>query len=89
MKVVEKMLNIGAPIYTVHDNFITTPFYSKFLPNIYSDVICNLGPPLSMINEFIYMNIILPQEAEGSAKFNLNCLIPTEMLKYYLEALII
>lgn len=38
MRVIEEMLSIGAPIYTVHDNFLTTVKYSGILPNIYSSV---------------------------------------------------
>lgn len=58
MNVVEQMLSIGAPIYTVHDNFITTQGFSKALPDVYTYVICGLVPPLSIINEYIYMNLI-------------------------------
>lgn len=53
MSVVENMLSMGAPIYTVHDNFISTAEYSNYIPRIYSSVIRNMGPPLSIINEFI------------------------------------
>lgn len=60
MSVVENMLSMGAPIYTVHDNFISTAEYSNYIPRIYSSVIRNMGPPLSIINEFIYMNVIKP-----------------------------
>lgn len=52
MSVVEDMLFIGAPIYTVHDNFITTAQYSHYVPIIYSGVIRKMGPPLSILNEF-------------------------------------
>lgn len=34
MSVVEMMQNLGAPIYTVHDNFITTIQYSNSIPMI-------------------------------------------------------
>jgi len=60
MRVVERMLLNNYPIYTVHDNFITTIEYSKELPHIYSTVISEMGPPLKIINEFIYMNVIIP-----------------------------
>ncbi|KAG6621672.1 hypothetical protein I3842_Q008800, partial [Carya illinoinensis] len=60
MKVVEAMLENSLPIYTVHDNFITTAEYSNLIPTIYSMVIRDMGPPLSIVNEFIYMNIIKP-----------------------------
>lgn len=46
------------PVYTVHDNFITTAQYANKIPKIYTDVIMNLGPPLRVINFFIYINLI-------------------------------
>ncbi|XP_022974198.1 uncharacterized protein LOC111472781 [Cucurbita maxima] len=58
MKVVEEMLNCNAPIYTVHDNFITTVEKSRFIPMAYLEVFRSLGPPLSIINKFIYINVI-------------------------------
>lgn len=58
MSVVEYMLQISEPIYTVHDNFITTAQYTDIIPKIYSGLIRDMGPPLSIINEFIYMNVI-------------------------------
>ncbi|XP_022975381.1 uncharacterized protein LOC111474651 [Cucurbita maxima] len=58
MKVVEKMLNYNAPIYTIHDNFITTVEKSTFIPLAYLEVFSSLGPPLSIINKFIYINVI-------------------------------
>nr|QHB79551.1 DNA-dependent RNA polymerase [Sesuvium portulacastrum] len=60
MQVVEKMQHLNAPIYTVHDNFISTIKYSKLLPQFYSNVIAKMGPPLSIINVFIYINIKKP-----------------------------
>ncbi|GLU24484.1 hypothetical protein SLE2022_404150 [Rubroshorea leprosula] len=91
MRVVENMLlYIGAPIYTVHDNFITTAQYSNSLPTVYSYVIRNMGPPLSIINKFIYMNVIKPivkRESNGPTEGNLaSMVIPKEMLHYYLKA---
>ena len=61
MKVVQKILEQQAPIYTVHDNFITTPQYCGSLPEIYINIFRNeLGPPLNIINDFIVMNLICP-----------------------------
>lgn len=54
MKVVVNMLTKGGPIYTVHDNFITTYHYSHLLP--YSEAF--RSSPLFIINEFLYMNLI-------------------------------
>lgn len=60
MKVVESLLSQRAAIYTVHDNFITTPPYVKVVPDIYTKVFINMGHPLQIINDFIQINLILP-----------------------------
>ncbi|KAL4553923.1 hypothetical protein LXL04_039979 [Taraxacum kok-saghyz] len=61
MKVVERMLSYNAPIYTVHDNFISTSYHSKKLASIYSSALVSLGHPLKIINKFIYLNVIKHQ----------------------------
>ena len=90
MSVVESMLNMNSPIYTVHDNFITTAQYSNKISLIYSDVIRNMGPPLSIINKFIYMNVIKPivkRDSYGPTEdYIASIVIPNEMLHYYLMA---
>lgn len=66
------------PIYTVHDNFISTPLYCHNLPSMYSSAYKIMGPPLHVINEFIYMNIENP-----SNKINESCInrvIPSHVL---------
>ena len=91
MTVVDNMLYIkGAPIYTVHDNFISSAEYCDIIPMLYSNTIYDLGSPLSIINEFIYMNIIKPIDRirgfvpkEGTFS---NKLIPKDELEYYLRA---
>lgn len=57
MNVVEKMNKLGAPVYTVHDNFITTVKYSNYLPKIYGNIINEMGPPLPIILQFMAMNL--------------------------------
>lgn len=60
MKVVEEFTsktNAQAPIYTVHDNFITTSVYAAEVPKIYTKVFMDMGPPLRIINYFIYHNL--------------------------------
>lgn len=90
MKVVESMLSMDAPIYTVHDNFITTAQYSHKISLIYSDVIRSMGPPLSILNKFIYMNVIKPivkRESYGPTEDDIaSRVIPNDMLHYYLKA---
>lgn len=77
MKVVESLLKKGAPIYTVHDNFLTTPTYVRMLPDIYTDVIAKMGHPLQIINEFIRMNLINPYRTMKE--------IPAPLLYHYHE----
>lgn len=60
MKVVESLLSQRAAIYTVHDNFITTPPFVKVVPDIYTKVFINMGPPLKIINDFLKINLINP-----------------------------
>jgi DNA-directed RNA polymerase len=61
MKVVDKFkknTDAKAPVYTVHDNFITTSFYAEELPKIYTTVFMEIGNPLFIINDFIRNNLI-------------------------------
>lgn len=46
------------PIYTVHDNFITTPDYAMNVPGLYIDVYVKGPGPLEYINFFILQNIM-------------------------------
>ncbi|CDP17432.1 unnamed protein product [Coffea canephora] len=90
MSVVDEMLSLNAPIYTVHDNFITTAQYSDLIPKIYSSVIRNMGPPLSIINEFIYMNVIKPiligvPDGHTDEAYFTRGFIPKETLYSYLK----
>jgi len=68
MSVIETMQIINAPVCTVHDNFISTATYYDLLPSIYSNVIREIRPPLLMINDLIYMNIIKPVLRSKGAK---------------------
>jgi DNA-directed RNA polymerase len=59
MKVVDKLTEtMNAPIYTVHDNFITTSVSAAGVPHIYTQVFMEMGPPLQLINEFLFINLI-------------------------------
>ncbi|KVF21783.1 uncharacterized protein LOC112505269 [Cynara cardunculus var. scolymus] len=51
MKVVEVMLYLKAPVYTVHDNFLTLPYYSQKVADIYSNLVTRMGSPLLIINK--------------------------------------
>ncbi|KAJ8425849.1 LOW QUALITY PROTEIN: hypothetical protein Cgig2_000481 [Carnegiea gigantea] len=95
VSVIETMLIINAPVYTVDDNFISTATYCDLLPLIYSNVIRKMGPPLLIINELIYMNIIKPvlrcEGCEGIdfASYNEDYfrknIIDKNLLKHFLE----
>ncbi|XP_027333857.1 uncharacterized protein LOC113848504 [Abrus precatorius] len=53
------------PLYTVHDNFITNTYCCEYMPSLYLYVIKNMGPPLKIINRFIYRNLIEPAIENG------------------------
>lgn len=91
MNVVEEMLETKYPIYTVHDNFICTMFNSNLIPIIYSKVFRNMGPPLKIINDFIYMNVMKHIHNRESnvhpvlGKRSNSSVIPKEELDYFLR----
>lgn len=58
--VIQAAINFDTRLYTVHDNFITTPTFSNELPKIYSDVFRDLHSPLELINKLIDVNLIKP-----------------------------
>lgn len=94
MKVVESLLSQRAAIYTVHDNFITSPPYVKVVPDIYTKVFINMGHPLQIINEFLRIHLILPysniQDIENISllyNHNNNDPMPSDLLTSFLNAL--
>ncbi|XP_075077218.1 putative DNA-directed RNA polymerase [Nicotiana tabacum] len=48
----------GIPIYTVHDNFITTPDFSPLMAGFYIDIFKNGPHPMEYINAFILQNLV-------------------------------
>ncbi|KVH88385.1 hypothetical protein Ccrd_023953 [Cynara cardunculus var. scolymus] len=60
MKVVEAMLYLKAPVYTVHDTFLTLPYFSQKVADIYSNSVTRIGSPLLIKNRFLYHNVIPP-----------------------------
>lgn len=60
MKVVEQLVKKKAPVYTVHDNLITTVVSAALVPEIYVKVFMEMGAPLRIINEFVSLNLNLP-----------------------------
>lgn len=89
LSVVKKMLGVNAPIYTVHDNFITTSDYNSLIAEYYTQSIVEMGPPLYIINDFLIQNIIKPlfskeKEEEVERKYD-RCVIPPYELESYLK----
>lgn len=91
MSVVEKLQELKAQVYTVHDNFISTANHSYLIPKVYTSIYRDMGPPLSIVNKFIYTNIISAIEkrdkSEGALKEGhfTNRVIPKKILSYYLN----
>ena len=90
MKVVEKLTSVtngDAPIYTVHDNFITSAVYAKHVPFIYTNVFIEMGHPLCIINDYIRINILKlghyckVKDQFNIANHNLNEPIPRSLLE--------
>jgi hypothetical protein len=58
--------SVNRPIYTVHDNFITTSYHSDEIPIKYCEVFINMGNPLTLVNDFILTNLCsLPFDKYG------------------------
>ncbi len=66
MKVIQRMLEIWAPVYTVHNNFLTTPAFAPSVPAIYNKVISELDHPLLIINEFFRFNLLERSEEKST-----------------------
>ena len=49
------------PLYTVHDNFISNTLFCPFLTQFYLNAFKDMGPPLILINQFLYRNLIEPE----------------------------
>jgi hypothetical protein len=58
MSVIEDVRKDKHPIYTVHDNFIWTIKNSMDFPGKYLKVFRELGEPLRLVNNMIWMNLI-------------------------------
>lgn len=84
---------LDLPLYTVHDNFITNTYNCEYMATLYLGVIKNMGPPLKMINRFLYINLIEPAIENAPHKnvrgFNLEYfddkLIPDPILDEFLK----
>ena len=90
MKVVDELLSLGAPIYTVHDNFITTPPFVQLVPTIYTKVFLDLGHPLRIIQTFIQQNLIIPYSEKDIHSLRYHSLdhpLPSEKLSDLLTSL--
>jgi len=54
----EEKTRVHIPIYTIHDNFLTTIEHANKLPPFYRTAMQELGHPLVLINKFLYDNIL-------------------------------
>lgn len=84
MNMVERLHNIGAPVYTVHDNFITNAIFAKQIPLEYILVFNDkfIGNPLHLINRYIDKNLCSNYMAYD---YNILEPIPLDILKHILE----
>ncbi|KAL2905443.1 putative DNA-directed RNA polymerase [Bienertia sinuspersici] len=82
MRVVEYLMSIGGPIYTVHDNFISNAYCSSFLPQIYLSVLKGMGPPLKVVNTFLLENLCsgLTQEDLKTGGLNIDIRYNTQFV---------
>jgi DNA-directed RNA polymerase len=48
----------GAPIYTVHDCFVTSPLYAEKISTYYNKAFLELGCPIRLINSYIHINLL-------------------------------
>jgi hypothetical protein len=95
MKMIDQFLQIGAPVYTVHEKFITTALYTRMVPKMYTGVFLHMDPPLRIINDFLHQNLSLPlaedqADVSLSKESDLHRLeepIPADELRYILESL--
>jgi len=81
MRVVENLVFQKAPVYTVHDNFITTAVSAALVPQIYTNLFIEMGAPLAIINEFVSINLNLPISRVSNA-------IPGSELQTHLRSLV-
>jgi len=89
IQVVESLLSQRAPIYTVHDNFITTSPYVRIVPDIYTNVFINMGHPIKIINDFINQNLIDPSSPFKSKYYHvLEYPIPSDDLTDLMNSLL-
>lgn len=53
---------VSIPVYTVHDTFITPAVYAHMMPEINTQAFLDLVPPLYIVNQLIYDNLIAHSE---------------------------
>lgn len=82
MDMIMHMLLLGAPVYTVHDNFITTALHAREVSNLYIRCLCNMDFPYMIINRFINENLVDPT---GSRSCAIDVPIPLDEFQRTLE----
>lgn len=93
MSLIDRTIKDNMPIYTVHDNFISTIVSSHYLPIIYGDIFINMNP-LKIINEFLLYNLVKIDNGgwfdHGEERMHIdkiiNSIIEDKMLREILES---
>ena len=81
MFMIYEIINMCAPVYTVHDNFITTAPYAMHISKCYLDIFIIGRAPLYTINYFITRNLL-----DGwGPQYSLDRPLPLNYLKDILE----
>jgi len=68
------------PIYTVHDNFITTVLFTKVVPNAYIKTIAEGRNPLFYINHYIINNLVKDYFQKKKINEDYNLILDTSFI---------
>lgn len=69
----------GAPFYTVHDCFVTSPLFAELLPSMYIKSMLELGSPIECVNSYVKRNLFPNQEDLNDSN---NLKLPTFLHSY-------
>lgn len=76
----------GAPFYTVHDCFVTSPLFAELLPSMYIKSMLELGSPIECVNSYVKRNLFPNQEDLNDSN---NLKLPTFLHSYILPGRVI
>lgn len=78
----------GIPIYTVHDNFITTMDFAQAMGETYIKILNNIPHPMAYINAFLVKNIYeVAHSPEDASNIDLNASFAVDELSVLLDNL--